>query len=98
MGLQKEKIWINKTKEEEKNQRIDKVTLYWLLITEIIVECLVLMLEPASTMIEKKLAKKLKVFRMTDVHIMYTTSSFKDLLCFCNTSLSYFNFVFYLSG
>ena len=82
MGLQKEKIWINKTKEKKKNQRIDKMTLYWLLITEIVVECLVLMLEPASTMIEKKLAKKLKVFRMTDVHIMYTTSSFQGYIVF----------------
>ena len=82
MGLQKEKIWINKTKEEEKNQRINKMTLYWLLITEIVVECLVLMLEPASTMIEKKLAKKLKVFRMTDVHIVYTTSSFWRFIVF----------------
>ena len=82
MGLQKEKIWINKTKEKKKNQRIDKMTLYWLLITEIVVECLVLMLEPASTMIEKKLAKKLKVFRMTDVHVMYTTSSFQGYIVF----------------
>ena len=82
MGLQKEKIWINKTKEEEKNQRINKMTLYWLLITEIVVECLVLMLEPASTIIEKKLAKKLKVFRMTDVHIVYTTSSFWRFIVF----------------
>ena len=82
MGLQKEKIWINKTKEEKKNQRINKMTLYWLLITEIVVECLVLMLETASTMIEKKLAKKLKVFRMTDVHIMYTTSSFQRYIVF----------------
>ena len=82
MGLQKEKIWINKTKEEKKNQRIDKMTLHWLLITEIVVECLVLMLEPASIMIEKKLAKKLKVFRMPDVHIVYTTSSFRRYIVF----------------
>ena len=38
------------------------------------------MWEHASTMIEKRLAKKLKVFRMTDVHDVYTTSSF---LRFC---------------
>ena len=49
------------------------MALYWLLITEIIVECLVFMLEPASTMIEKKQAKKLKV---------YTTSSFWRFIVF----------------
>lgn len=82
MGLQKEKIWINKTKEEKKDQRIDKMTLYWLLMTEIVVECLVLMLEPASIMIEKKLARKLKVFRMTGIHIVYTTSSLRRFIVF----------------
>ena len=30
----------------------------------------------ASAMIEKKLAKKLKVFRITDIPVVYTTSSF----------------------
>ena len=58
------------------------MTLYWLLMTEIVVECLLLMLEPASTMIEKKLARNLKVFRMTDVHIVYTTSSFRRFIVF----------------
>lgn len=82
MGLQKEKIWINKTKEEKKDQRIDKMTLYWLLMTEIVVECLVLMLEPVSIMIEKKLARKLKVFRMTGIHIVYTTSSLRRFIVF----------------
>ena len=32
--------------------------------------------EHASAMIGRKLAKKLKVFRITDVHVVYTTSSF----------------------
>ena len=36
------------------------MTLYWLLVTEIVVECLVLMLEPASTMIEKKASQKVE--------------------------------------
>ena len=30
-----------------------------------------LMLEHASAMIEKKLAKKLKVFRITDIYVVY---------------------------
>ena len=34
------------------------------------------MLEHASAMIEKKLAKKSKVFRITDIHVVYTSSSF----------------------
>ena len=34
------------------------------------------MLEHATAMTEKKLAKKLKVFRITDIHVVYTTSSF----------------------
>ena len=34
-------------------------------------KCLMLMLEHASAMIEKKLAKKLKVFRITDIYVVY---------------------------
>ena len=34
------------------------------------------MLEHATAMTEKKLAKKLKVFRITDIHVVYTISSF----------------------
>lgn len=53
------------------------MTLLWLSKTEIFVKGLVLMSEHASAMIEKKkLAKKWKVFRMTDVCLVYATSSF----------------------
>ena len=36
------------------------------------------MLEHASAMIEKKLAKKSKVFRITDIHVVF----FVDFVCF----------------
>ena len=52
------------------------MTVLWLSNTEIFIKCLILMEEHASAMIGRKLAKKLKVFRITDVHVVYTTSSF----------------------
>ena len=52
------------------------MTLLCLSKIEILIKCLILMLEHASAMIGKKLAKKLKVFRIIDGHVIYTTSSF----------------------
>ena len=46
------------------------MTVLWLSNTDIFIEYLRLMWEHARAMIEKKLAKKLKVFRMTDVHVV----------------------------
>ena len=43
-------------------------------------------------MIEKRLAKKLKVLRMTDVHVVYTTSSFLRFCVSIVPEISYFNF------
>ena len=50
------------------------------------------MWEHASAMIGRKLTKKLKVFRMTDVHIVYTTSFLKILYVSIVPDISYFNF------
>ena len=52
------------------------MTLLWLSKIEILIKCLILMLEHASAMIGKKLAKKLKVLRIIDGYVIYTTSSF----------------------
>ena len=40
------------------------------------------MLEHASAMIGKKLAKKLKVLRIIDGYVIYTTSSFRRIWVF----------------
>ena len=46
------------------------MTVLWPTNTEIFIKFLILMREHASAMIEKELAKKLKVFRMTDFHVV----------------------------
>ena len=58
------------------------MTLLWLSKIEILIKCLILMLEHASAMIGKKLAKKLKVLRIIDGYVIYTTSSFRRIWVF----------------
>lgn len=58
------------------------MTLLWLSKIEILIKCLILMLEHASAMIGKKLAKKLKVLRIIDGYVIYTTSSFHRIWVF----------------